>query len=248
MLSLRRQNSPSLSLTLSQLPFSPPPTSTRMLFFFSLCGIQSGCKCIFYLPSVPAFYAKAGLKERMVMTVALWDSKRVKFKRSQHIRAPVNHPGPSARLLRAPECLADVCVYSCPRCSRACARACVRVRERCGNGGIKGSGSLLQCRTFSASFLLFCPLLTRKEEASRQDFGHKMQRHIAALLNKGGDKKMFAANLGLVFRSATAYLLLLVSSCENGCHHQILNWPHPQVPDKTAGQKKYHRVRTAAVY
>lgn len=64
------------------------------------------------------------------MTVALWDYKQVEFKRSQHIRAPVNQAGPSARVLRAPECLVDLCLDSCPRCSGVSApvrvRACVR--------------------------------------------------------------------------------------------------------------------------
>lgn len=198
MLSLRRQISLSLSLTLFPTPFRPSPhldslalflfmwNSKRLQMYF-LSGVDSAQR--------PCLLCKSGLKERMVMTVALWDYKRVKFKRSQHIRAPVNQAGPSARVLQAPECLADVCVYSCPRCSRvcACARVCVlaRARERCGNGRIKGSGSLVQCRTFSASFLLFCPLLTRQREAKYEQpgFGHEMQRCDAASLNKGGEKK-----------------------------------------------------------
>lgn len=98
---LRRPISPSLAL--SQPPSLSLPPPRLACFFFSLCGIQRGCKCIFlsgvHSAERPAWalYARAGWR-RMVMTVAFWDHKRVKFKRSQHIRAPVNQAGPSARV------------------------------------------------------------------------------------------------------------------------------------------------------
>lgn len=70
---------------------------------------------------------------RMVMTLALWDYKWVKFKRSLYIWAPVNQtrPVPGLQAEKAKECLAYVCVTSV----RALVCVCMCVCGGDGGGG-----------------------------------------------------------------------------------------------------------------
>lgn len=97
--------SPSLRclISLSLLPASPPslslslPLSRSLICFFDV-EFKAAANVFFIWhtfcwASCPALLCKAGWR-RMVMTLALWDSKWVKFKWSLYIRAPVNQTSP----------------------------------------------------------------------------------------------------------------------------------------------------------
>lgn len=110
------------------------------------------------------------------MTVALWDYKRVKFKRSQHIRAPVNHAGPHCQVCerRVPESVQRTCVFTAARVAAGCVSGgggrMGRV-PRLGGGGWRDQSRRAWCsaeRSLLHTSPLFCPLQRKKQSISNQ--------------------------------------------------------------------------------
>lgn len=150
------------------LPALPLPLSRSHMFFdveFKAAANVFFIWHTFCWASCPPLLCKQSWR-RMVMTLALWDSKWVKFKRSLYITAPVNQTWP------VPECVA--CVFTCLVVCMLLSQGVMVGGSLVG--GIEGSKNpgLVQYRTgCSSAYLSFCQLLTPEIWASETRLYHQ---------------------------------------------------------------------------